>query len=128
MNTYTLTIETSEGGHLWGRALIDDNLSVESAANQEELEANLKQLIQQFHGIDPDTIVFDAEYDLEAFFQRFDYLKITGIAREAEINESLMRQYATGKKYPGKKQLERIEQAVRKLGQILSNVNLVQPA
>jgi hypothetical protein len=128
MRTVNLIIETTDDGNLWGRVLVEDNLIVESAASQGELEANLKQLIQQYHGIDPATIAFEVQYDLEAFFQRFDYLKITGIAREAEINESLMRQYATGKKYPGKKQLERIEQAVRKLGQILSNVNLVQPA
>ena len=92
------------------------------------MEAQIKQLIKELHGIEPDTIEFEVEYDLEAFFQKFDFLKITGIARESEINESLMRQYATGKKYPAKKQVERIEAAIRKLGESLSKITLATTA
>ena len=83
MSLLNLIIEINDKGRLWGRVLVDDNLIIDEAATQEELEIGLKVLIKEFHGIDPDTIVFEVQYDLEAFFQRFDYLKITGIAREA---------------------------------------------
>jgi len=128
MNRYKLIIEADDGGQLWGRTSVDDNLIVEASKTQEALEAQIKQLIKELHGIEPDTIEFEVEYDLEAFFQKFDFLKITGIARESEINESLMRQYATGKKYPAKKQVERIEAAIRKLGESLSKITLATTA
>ncbi len=128
MNNRTLTIEKSDDGHLWGRTYEEDNLISDSATNEEELVAQMKQLLYDFHGIEPETVVFEVEYDLEAFFEHFDFLKITKIAEVAGINGSLMRQYATGSKYPGKKQTEKIENAVRMLGQKMSKVSLLQSA
>ena len=37
---------------------------------------------------------------LEAFFNKIDELKISSIAKKANLQESLMRQYASGNKYP----------------------------
>lgn len=126
MNIRKLTIEKSDDGLLWGRTYEEDNLITDSAASEEELVAQMKQLLYDFHGIEPENVVFEVEYDLEAFFEHFDFLKITKIAEVAGINGSLMRQYATGRKYPGKKQTEKIENAVRILGQKMSKVSLLQ--
>ncbi|WP_273215018.1 hypothetical protein [Runella zeae] len=66
MNNFLLTLELSENGPIWGRTLVEDNLIADAADTQPKLEANLKQLIRQFHGIDPATITFIIEYDTHA--------------------------------------------------------------
>lgn len=125
MTSRKLIIEKSdEDGLLWGRTLEDDDLIVDSAPTETDLVEQMKQLLYEFHGVDPSEVVFEIEYDLEAFFQRFDYLKISKVAELAGLNASLVRQYATGKKYPGKKQLEKIESAVQTIGTQLTRTKL----
>ncbi|MCU0340597.1 MAG: hypothetical protein MUE30_11990 [Spirosomaceae bacterium] len=119
-----LIVEKGEDGQYWGRCNIDDDLLVESAANQEELEAKMQQLAYEFYGVNPETIVWEVEYDLQTFFESFDYLKISKIAELADINSSLVRQYASGIKYPSAKQVKKLEGAIRQLGQRLTEVTL----
>ena len=129
MTSRKLIIEKSdEDGLLWGRTLEDDDLIVDSAPTETDLVEQMKQLLYEFHGVDPSEVVFEIEYDLEAFFQRFDYLKISKVAELAGLNASLVRQYATGKKYPGKKQLEKIESAIQTIGGQLVKLKLLQSA
>ncbi|WP_273212587.1 hypothetical protein [Runella zeae] len=129
MTSRKLIIEKSdEDGLLWGRTLEDDDLIVDSAPTETDLVEQMKQLLYEFHGVDPNEVVFEIEYDLEAFFQRFDYLKISKVAELAGLNASLVRQYATGKKYPGKKQLEKIESAIQTIGGQLVKLKLLQSA
>lgn len=127
-NNHTLIIEQGDDGLLWGRVLYDDDLVVESAKTVDELQHNLKGLLVELHGVKPESVEFEVQYDLAAFFEQFDFLKITKIAELTGINGSLMRQYASGNKYPGKKQKEKIEQAIRSLGQKLSSIVLLQEA
>jgi len=122
LNPIQLIIERGEDGLYWGRTNIDDNLLTENAATVEELEVKIRQLIYDFHGIEPENVVFEVEYDLETFFEEFDFLNISKIAKQAGINSSLMRQYASGTKHPGQKQVKKIEEAIRSLGQRLSEV------
>lgn len=119
-----LIVEKGDDGQYWGRCSIGDDLLTESAASIEELETQMRQIIYDFHGIEPVNIVFEVEYDLGAFFEQFDFLKISRVAEQADINSSLMRQYATGAKYPGQKQVKKIEQAIHDLGQRLLDVSL----
>lgn len=126
MNKFKLTIEADEGRELFGRVMVGRNLIVDSAKKQEVLEDQLKQLICRLHKINYDTILFEVEYDLRLFFQRFDFLKISNIARKAKINESLLRQYASGSKQPSQKQVERIEAAVREIGKELLQISLAK--
>ncbi len=63
-------------------------------------------------------------YDLQAFFVEFDDLKSTGIARRAGINESLLRQYASGSKYPSEEQVKKIEDAIHTLAKRLQQVSI----
>jgi hypothetical protein len=118
-----LIIEGGDGA-LWGRVTYEDNLLVDEADSVEKLEAQMRQLLLNFHDLDPDSYEFAIEYDLTAFFEQFDYLKITKIAELAGLNGSLMRQYATGKKFPSARQAEKIEGAIRQLAQQLSNVHI----
>lgn len=128
VKTINLVIEQGDDGLLWGRVQYDDDLVVDSAKTVDELQHNLKGLLLELHGVQPESVEFEVQYDLAAFFEQFNFLKITKIAEEAGINGSLMRQYVSGNKYPGKKQKDKIEQALRSLGQKLSSVNLLQEA
>lgn len=118
-----LIVEGNEGA-FWGRVEYDDNLIAEEAKTIEELKLAVQQLLWDFHGLKPDDYVFEIEYDLTAFFNEFDFLKVTKIAEVSGINGSLVRQYATGKKNPSAKQAEKIEKAVKTLAQQLAKVQL----
>ncbi len=118
-----LIIEGGDGA-LWGRINYEDNLLVEEAETVDKLQFHMRQLLLDFHDLDPDSYEFEIEYDLTAFFEEFDFLKITKIAELAGLNGSLMRQYATGKKSPSARQAEKIERAIRELAQQLLNVHI----
>lgn len=117
-------IVEGNNGTLWGRVAYDDNLIVEEASTLEELEFKMKSLLADIYNLHPDAYSFRIEYDLTAFFDRFDFLKVTKIAEEAGLNGSLVRQYASGKKFPSAKQAEKIEQAVKQLAQRLASVHI----
>ncbi|KQS27141.1 hypothetical protein ASG33_19260 [Dyadobacter sp. Leaf189] len=117
-------IVEGQDGSLWGRLVYDDDLIVDQASSIEELEMKMKKLLSDFHDLDAKQIVFNIEYDLIAFFEEFRFLNITEIAKASGLNGSLVRQYATGKKFPSAKQAEKLESAVRHLGQRLSNVHI----
>lgn len=62
-------------------------------------------------------------YDnLQAVFKEFRELKISSIAERAELNPSLLCQYATGNKYPSAEQAKKIESALHALGKRLDQV------
>ena len=118
-----LVIEGDDGS-LWGRVEYDDNLIVEEAKTVEELQQNFKKLLFDFHNLNPDSYEFQIEYDLTAFFNEFDFLKVTKIAELSGLNGSLVRQYATGKKFPSAKQAEKIENAIKRLALQLSDIHI----
>ncbi len=118
-----LVIEGGDGT-VWGRVNYEDDLLVDEAETVENLHAQMQQLLLDFHDLAPDSYEFEIEYDLTAFFEQFDYLKITKIAELAGLNGSLVRQYATGKKFPSAQQAEKIETTIRQLAEQLSNVHI----
>jgi len=71
-----------------------------------------------------DNIQLEIHYDLQAFFEQFDELKISSIATKAELNESLVRQYASGNKYPSLEQAKKIETAIHNLAKRLEKVSI----
>ena len=58
-------------------------------------------------------------YDLEAYFQEHDYLKISSVAEQAGLNPGLVRQYASGVKYPSGEQAKKIRVAIKKIAKEL---------
>ncbi len=131
-----LIIEWSEN-HFWGRIEqvkgfmptgqgrtiaelkkdILDSISdyVEHEGKQDKFWSNLKS----------NQIQFDLKYDIHTFFKEIDAVKINSIARIAGINESLLRQYASGSKYPSEDQVAKIQKAIKELAKRLSNVKLL---
>ena len=109
-----LIIEKGETG-LWGRVNYNDNLIIEEAGNLNDLELNMKGLLKDFEGLDPQTIVFDIRYDVYALFQQFDFLNISKVAKHADIHPGLLRQYASGVKHPSLNRAKKIEDTLHRL-------------
>ena len=123
MKTLDLIIEKGDGPEVWGRITVNDNLIVDSAESLDVLKAQMKNLVREWEGADVDD--FTVSYDLTAFFEQFDYLKISKIAEKAGMNSSLLRHYSNGTKQPSADQVKRIEDAVHVLAAELAVVHLV---
>lgn len=131
----TIIIEKS-GDELWGRIEnVPDYLPVTAGKSVEEIEVNLRDLLEDYienEGkafdewklVKVSDIEFDHVYDLSAFFEVFDDVKVGGIARRAGINPSLVRHYVAGTKYPSPQQAKRLEDAIHELGERLREVAL----
>jgi hypothetical protein len=111
-----------EGGKIWGRVSVGDNLLLDSATTLQDLEQKLKQALKDFEGLDP--VEFEYTYDLKAFFEQFNFLNQSKIAELAGINPSLIRQYSSGHKQPSPEQVAKIERAIRELAARLKSVQL----
>ena len=141
MSERTLTIILEKGvEELWGRIEAPGFLNTTVGTSVEEVTANLRDLVADFlehegktmsewkwadgAGVLESDITYKYEYDLTALFEVFSAIKINAIADSAGINQSLMRQYVSGKKRPSERQAKRIETAVRELGERLSHVTV----
>lgn len=125
MPKFVLIIE-KEKGKLWGRLTCNDNLIIDYAANVPALEKKMAKLLKDFHGVQKAT--FERNYDLTAFFEHFDFLKQSKIAELAGVNQALLRQYASGVKYPSADQARKIEKAVHDLAKELQSISLYTEA
>lgn len=126
MKPLKLILEKSQG-ELWGRVQYEDDLLVTNARTVESLERKMKTLLKDFHEVEPKEVQFESHYDLTSVFEKFDYLKISTIAERAEINATLLRQYASGIKHPSAKQAKKVEQAIHKIGAELSKLAVYAP-
>jgi len=131
----SIVIENGDN-ELWARIEnIPDYLPVTSGKTLEEVTNNLKLLLEDFITEDGkaydqwrstgiEDIEFEYVYDLSAFFEIFDDVKVGAIAKRAGINPSLVRHYVAGTKYPSAAQAKRIENAIHDLGERLMEVVL----
>ncbi|AWW32403.1 hypothetical protein DN752_20910 [Echinicola strongylocentroti] len=125
METVKLVIERQGGKELWGRVNYNDNLITDHANTVPELEAKIKTLLRDFEDVDPDTVEFVYLFDVYALFQRFDFLKISTVAKHAGMNPGLLRQYVSGAKNPSKEQAKRIEDTLHRLALELQEANIL---
>lgn len=125
-------IEKSED-HFWGRIENKGFMPTGQGETVPALLQNIKDSIEDYiehegkedkfwSKVDLNNIEFNISYDLEAFFEEFSELKISSIAERAGLNSSLVRQYATGNKYPSADQAKKIEEALHDLGKKLQQV------
>ena len=125
MPKFELIIEKDKG-KLWGRLTYKDNLITYYASSVPALEKKMAKLLKNFHGVQ--KAGFERSYDLTAFFEQFDFLKQSKIAELAGVNPALLRQYASGIKYPSSDQTRKIEKAVHDLAKELQSVSLYAEA
>lgn len=135
MKTLQVIIEKADDG-LYGRIEGRKSyLPVTYGKSKKEVIQNLKDLIRDYQKhekkgdnfwlkLDPESVQFEIAYDLQAFFSEHDFLNASAIARHANMNESLVRQYATGKKFPSIEQAKKLEETIRHLTKELTKVSL----
>jgi hypothetical protein len=124
MKKLTLIIEKTGNGLLWGRVKYKKNLLVEKANSIVSLERKMRKLLADFHNLESDMIHFDIAYDLTVLFEQKDFLNMSGVAKMANINSSLLRQYAAGIKFPSPGKAAEIESVLRNIGRELSRINI----
>jgi len=118
-----LIIEKGESG-IWGRVNYNDNLIVEEADALDTLQLNLKGLLKDFEGVEPESVSFDIRYDVYALFRQFDFLNISKVAKHAGIHPGLLRQYASGVKHPSLTQAKMIEEALHGLAAAMQKASV----
>ncbi|MDB5248821.1 MAG: hypothetical protein JWQ40_3215 [Segetibacter sp.] len=124
METIALIIESAKNGEFWGRVQYDDNLLVDNASSVPELEGKMKVLLKDWHELDPTEITFDLQYDVAGLFEEKQFLNAAVIAERAGINKSLMRQYASGIKFPSYERAKLIERVIHELGQEMMGIKI----
>ena len=133
MKTLQVIIEKSDDG-LYGRIEGRKSyLPVTFGNSKKEVLQNLKELIKDYQKhekngdsfwlkLDTEALQFEIAYELQSFFSEHDFLNASAIARHANMNESLVRQYATGKKFPSVEQAKKLEDTIRQLTKELNKV------
>jgi predicted RNase H-like HicB family nuclease len=123
-----------ENDHYWGRIEDKGNfMPTGQGKTINKLLQNVKDSIEDYiehegrkdkywSKIKLDQVEFDIRYDVQSLFDEFNELKISSIAERAELNPSLMRQYASGTKFPSADQAKKIEIALHQLGSRLSQI------
>jgi predicted RNase H-like HicB family nuclease len=130
-----LIIEHNRNGYLWGRIEDKGNfIPTGQGKTVASLIKNVKDSIEDyiehegktdpFWGkVDLNSLEFNVSYDIKQFLKKeFECIKITNVGRMAGINESLMRQYATGIKYPSLEQAKKIFKTINSIGRELQKV------
>lgn len=126
MKTYKLIIEKGEDG-FWGRIKDKDSLITSFGETIEHLKTCMDEAMQlYFEELDTPTPKYEFELvmDIQEFFIINDFINISTLAKRIGMNSSLLRQYAKGIKFPSLKQVNKIENAIRKIGKQLSKTEL----
>ncbi|MFO7574873.1 MAG: hypothetical protein R6W67_06915 [Bacteroidales bacterium] len=94
-----------------------------------ELLENAYEAANMFFG-EEDTrlthIDINYEIDFEQFFKYYRVLNSKFLAERIGMNPTLLSQYVQGRKKPSDKQRDKILYGIHKIGQELSEINLVQ--
>jgi len=78
--------------------------------------------IKDLKEITIDDIVI--KLDVKQFFDYFKIINASALGTKIGMDKSLISQYANGHKTPGPKQIEKIMNGIKQLGQELSSLNL----
>ena len=119
-------------GLLWGRVEREEGfMPTPYGENTQQVIENLQELIDDYithegkddafwNNVDLTKVNIEFAYDLQAFFQEHNYLKISSVAAQAGLNPGLVRQYACGVKYPSAEQANKIRLAIKKIAKELA--------
>lgn len=94
----------------------------------EEAKKDFLVCIEEVFELNPDLhsdgIDVEFHYDIQSFFNYFDYFNGSALARYIGINESQLRQYKNGLAYPNEKTTRKILDAIHTIGQELLSASL----
>lgn len=126
-------VEKAADGTYWGTTQNLPGVVSAFGNSLEELKINLQQAYSDYletaKEVNEEWIqqivqsnVFVYRLDIQALFKLIPEIKISSLAKKAGINESLMRQYATGKANASEERAKKIEKALHELGNELLSV------
>jgi predicted RNase H-like HicB family nuclease len=132
--TIRVIIEKADDGTYWGTTQNIPGVISAYGNTLEELKGNLMGTFDDYiETAEAEKEDWAAEVkkvknwtyqmNMQSFFQLIPEIKITAVGRKARINESLMRQYATGKAAASETRVKLIERAVHELGRELQSVS-----
>ena len=93
----------------------------------EEAKADFKEMIAEEGNVLPDEvghIDVTFKYDLQSFFNYFDWINVSQFAKKAGINESKMRQYKNGLAFAGESTTKKILDTIKNIGAELQSATL----
>lgn len=130
--TIEVFIEKTEDGTYWGTSQNFEGIITTFGESLEELKTNFEEAFadhmelaketKEDYANDYDNATFQYEMDISSFFELVPELKISYIAKKANMNESLVRQYKNGITAASQDQAKKIQQAVHELGRELLSV------
>ncbi|CAM4153343.1 type II toxin-antitoxin system HicB family antitoxin [Gillisia hiemivivida] len=126
-------VEKAVDGTYWGTTQNLPGVVTAFGNSLEELKINLQEAYSDYLEmaieVNEEWIqevlhanVFVYRLDIQALFKLIPEIKISSLAKKAGINESLMRQYATGKANASEERAKKIEKALHELGNELLSV------
>lgn len=71
-------------------------------------------------GIETPELEIVYDYDMQSFFNKFKYFKISTLAEMSGINASLLRQYATGHATASEKQYKKLHETIKEIQEELA--------
>ena len=122
-----VNVEKHEDGTYWGTTQNVPGVVSAFGDTLEELKVNIENAyadyVETAKELGEDWIKeleningFEYKIDLQSFFKLIPEIKASNLAKKAKINESLMRQYITGKASVSEERLKAIEKVVHQLG------------
>jgi predicted RNase H-like HicB family nuclease len=84
---------------------------------KEMLKEKGQEIPESIHNLE-----FEYKYDMQAFFDYFDWINVTKLAQKTGLNDSLLRQYKKGLAFASEKQCVKIQNCLHQLGNELSTV------
>ncbi len=82
-------------------------------------EKEMREILEE-QGKEMPELEFKFRFDIGSFFNYYNYLNVTGVAKRIGMNASVLRRYATGAKTPKAKTMQRIEECLHDLGKELN--------
>lgn len=79
-------------------------------------QKEIKELLEE-EGKQMPELEFVFRFDIGSFFDYYSYLNMSGVAKKAGVNASLMRQYAMGMHEPSQKRKQQILDCLRQISQ-----------
>lgn len=127
-------VEKAEDGTYWGTTQNIPGVVTAYGNSLKELKDNLKVAFNDYLEVAEEEkedwvndvkkmTDWDYQMDLQDFFYLIPEVKISAIGKKARINESLMRQYVTGKAAASEERVKLIEKVIHELGKELQSVS-----
>lgn len=128
-------VEKHPDGTYWGTTQNIPGVVSSFGSSFEELKKNLEQAFRDYLEVAKDEGEewvaeveklkgFNYKLDIKSIFKLLPEIKVSAVAKKAHINESLMRQYVSGKANASEERAKKIEKAIHQLGEELLSVSL----